>query len=521
MPPVFDAYVMVDWSASAEPGVGANSIWLCCMERIDGTVKLRELVNPPTRTFARAQLADMLSDLIARDRVTLAGFDFCFGYPAGFAARLRPDAPDWRGVWKELKARFGDDDEAARSRFAIAATLNERLSGRAFPFWACPASFHSEFLNHTRPEGYGAGSLAEKRLAERHLPTTQPAWKLFMAGNVGSQTLLGIPHLFALRHHPWLDSETRVWPFETGLRRLDRPGPGDWRVLLAEVYPSMVKAVVPPGGVKDAEQVKALAEHFAALDQAGRLGPMFAGDGTLTTAERAVVEREEGWILGAGSGGAPSLTDYVRDPMAIYDASFARIREETDLSRLPEDLHAVAIRLVHACGMPDVVPDLSYSTDVVARARAALAMGAPIVVDAEMVAYGIIRSRLNRNEIVCTLRDSSVPDLARRLGTTRSAAAVELWRDRLDGAVVAIGNAPTALYRLLEILAEGGPKPAAILGFPVGFIGAAESKEALIHHAGTVPYLTLKGRRGGSALAAAAVNALAGPADEGLALVTA
>ncbi|MEO5376101.1 MAG: precorrin-8X methylmutase [Alphaproteobacteria bacterium] len=515
--PLFDAYVMVDWSASARPVSGANSLWVCCLERVDGALVVRELANPATRSFARAQLADILSDLVARDRVTLAGFDFAFGYPAGFAGRLRPESPDWRGVWKDLKIRFGDDEAAAKNRFAIAAALNERLSGRGFPFWACPPTFQSEFLLHTRPEGYGATcGLNEKRLAETHLPTTQPVWKLFTPGSVGSQTLLGIPHLFALRHHPWLEERTRVWPFEVGLAPLAPPGPAGWRVLLAEVYPSMVRVTVPPGAVKDAVQVKALAEHFATLDQAGRLAPLFSGPRSLVAAERAVVEREEGWILGAEARPVPSLTDYQRDPAAIYAASFAAIRAETNLSSLPEDLWPVAIRLVHACGMPDLVADLAFAADVAPAARAALARGAPILVDAEMVAHGIIRGRLRDNAVVCTLNDPSVPDLARRLGTTRSAAAVDLWRDRLEGAVVAIGNAPTALFRLLELLAGGAPRPAAILGFPVGFIGAAESKESLIHHADGIPYLTLKGRRGGSALAAAAVNALAGPADEGL-----
>ncbi len=203
--------------------------------------------------------------------------------------------------------------------------------------------------------------------------------------------------------------------------------------------------------------------------------------------------------------------EYLRDPEAIYRQSFATVRAEADLAGLPDGLAEIAVRLVHACGMPDIVPDLAWSPDAAARGRAALAGGAPVIVDANMVGEGIIRARLPaENEIVCTLGDPSVAGRAKDLGTTRSAAAVDLWPPRLAGAVVAIGNAPTALFRLLELLADGAPPPAVVLGFPVGFVGAAESKQAFIDRAAEVPYLTLRGRRGGSAMAAAAVNALCG-----------
>ena len=200
---------------------------------------------------------------------------------------------------------------------------------------------------------------------------------------------------------------------------------------------------------------------------------------------------------------------WIKDPVEIYRRSFAAIRAEIDLARIPPELHDLAIRVVHACGMPEIVADLAWSEGAGARGIAALAAGAPILVDAEMVAHGIIESRLPMaNRIVCTLGDPVVARTAKTLGTTRSATAVELWRPMLDGAVVAIGNAPTALFRLLELMAEGVAAPALILGFPVGFVGAAESKEALA--ASSLPFVTLKGRRGGSAMAAAAVNALAG-----------
>ncbi|MEV6983295.1 precorrin-8X methylmutase [Sphaerisporangium sp. NPDC051017] len=204
------------------------------------------------------------------------------------------------------------------------------------------------------------------------------------------------------------------------------------------------------------------------------------------------------------------MDDYVRDGAEIYRRSFATIRAEADLAGMPDDLARVAVRMIHACGMVDLVADLAWSPGVVAAARAALLAGAPILCDATMVASGVTRARLPAaNEVLCMLGDPRVPDLARRLGTTRSAAALELWRDRLDGSVVAVGNAPTALFRLLELVREGVGRPAAVLGVPVGFIGAAESKQALAGNGDGLPYLVVHGRRGGSALAAAAVNAIA------------
>ncbi|MFF3272176.1 precorrin-8X methylmutase [Streptomyces chrestomyceticus] len=202
--------------------------------------------------------------------------------------------------------------------------------------------------------------------------------------------------------------------------------------------------------------------------------------------------------------------DYEKDGAEIYRQSFATIRAEADLADLPDDVSRVAVRMIHACGMTDLVRDLAYSPKVVARASEALRDGAPILCDANMVASGVTRKRLPAdNEVLCTLADPSVPDLAKRMGTTRSAAALELWRDRLDGAVVAVGNAPTALFRLLEMIEEGAPRPAAVIGIPVGFIGAAESKDALAQHPAGLEHLVVRGRRGGSAMAAAAINAIA------------
>ena len=204
-----------------------------------------------------------------------------------------------------------------------------------------------------------------------------------------------------------------------------------------------------------------------------------------------------------------SPRDYIRDGDEIYRRSFAIIRSESELSRFSRLEERVAVRIIHACGMTEVARDIVMSPTFAERARAALLAGAPILCDSRMVANGITRARLPAaNEVVCTLGDPGVPDLAKRLANTRTAAALELWRDRLAGAVVAIGNAPTALFRLLELLDDGAPAPAAIIGLPVGFVGAAESKDELAAD-GRVPFLIVKGRKGGSAMAVAAVNALA------------
>jgi precorrin-8X/cobalt-precorrin-8 methylmutase len=209
--------------------------------------------------------------------------------------------------------------------------------------------------------------------------------------------------------------------------------------------------------------------------------------------------------------GAPDdVHDYLRDGDEIYRRSFRTIRAETDLTGVPEDLRPVAVRMVHACGMVDLVADLAFSDDVGLAARRALENGAPVLADAMMVAHGVTRARLPRdNEVLCMLGGDGLAEEARAAGTTRSAAAVDRWLPHLEGAVVAIGNAPTALFRLLELLHDGAPRPAAILGLPVGFVGAAESKVALSQSHLGVPWLTVHGRRGGSAMAAAAVNALA------------
>jgi precorrin-8X/cobalt-precorrin-8 methylmutase len=206
------------------------------------------------------------------------------------------------------------------------------------------------------------------------------------------------------------------------------------------------------------------------------------------------------------------MPDYIKDGAEIYQRSFAIIRAEADLSAFSAAEADIAVRMIHACGLVEASRHIVFGEGLVAAASNALQAGAPVFCDAEMVAHGVTRARLpNNNRIICTLRDPGVPALAERLGTTRSAAALDLWLDRLEGAIVAIGNAPTALFRLLELIDAGAPRPAAILGIPVGFVGAAESKDELMTHPCGIPFLVVRGRLGGSAMTAAALNALARP----------
>jgi precorrin-8X/cobalt-precorrin-8 methylmutase len=268
---------------------------------------------------------------------------------------------------------------------------------------------------------------------------------------------------------------------------------------------------------KDAVQVRTLARHYAELDQIGELAALFEGDASLSAEERDVVEQKEGWVLGVGRSDKDQALDwlnsYIRTPNEIYKKSQHLIEQEIDVSGFENDMADVAVRMIHACGDVDVGDDIAYSQNAAQKGREALQNGAPVLVDVEMVSHGIIRKRLPaHNPVVCTLNDARTPAKAEELGTTRSAAAVEFWGDWLDGAVVVIGNAPTALFHLIQGILDGRlAKPALIIACPVGFVGAMESKETLIALAEDmdVPYISLRGRRGGSAVAAAALNALA------------
>ena len=552
---LFDLYLMVDWSAAATPKLGADSIWIAALRRQRKSVRPVLLENLATRRDAAAVLRALFIGSLARGERVLAGFDFPFGYPAGLAGRLGLSGTPWRAIWDEIARLLVDTSDNRNNRFAVAAELNRRLTGEAYPFWSCPAGAAGPFLQPKHHRRHSADGFPEHRLIDRRMRGPQPGWKLAGTGSAGGQALTGIPVLRALREDPAIRERIRVWPFETGLAA--PAGGGHACVVMTEIYPSLVPAPRRAGEVKDSAQVRHLAAHFAALDARGGMAELLAGDPSLSRAERQRVEREEGWVLGVGSevvrraaaarisgtqrvhrpphppppqgargSEAPDPTPspqlgegwgegakkesrrcryrYLKDPAAIYRRSFALIRREVDLAPIPRALHALALRLVHASGEPDLLTQLRWSDDAGARARAALASGAPILVDSEMVAAGI----QDRSRVRCLLNDRRVPRLARRLGTTRSAAAVELWRPDLAGAVVAIGNAPTALFHLLEMVGAGAPRPAIILGFPVGFVGAAESKSALAESKLGLDFVTLLGRRGGSALAAAAVNAL-------------
>lgn len=528
---MFDIFIMVDWSAANIPRIGRDSIWLCRRDAEGET-----LVNAPTRYATKELIGQWLT--AAGERRVLLGFDFPFGYPAGFAARLGLSGPPWRAVWDEFAALIEDDQENRNNRFDVAEALNRRVSGGGFPFWGCPKApvrVHLAGKHHRRHDSDG---LAERRLVDLHIPSAQPCWKLLGAGSVGGQALTGIPVARALRDDPRWRGRTQVWPFETGLGP-----PVEAQLVMAEVYPSLWAVKPGPDETKDAAQVRAVASYLAARDHAGELPALFHGDPGLTPTQRERVECEEAWTLGVttarqrpiavpgaashasvarappsrskrregqGEGLAQSYV-YLRNPAAITRKSLAIIRAEADLSRFPPPLRAVAARIAHAAGDVAILDDLAFSGKAARVGKAALEAGAPILVDSAMVMAGIIRERLPAgSEVMCFLRDPAIPAMAAAQGTTRSAAAVELWRGHLDGAVVAIGNAPTALFRLLEILAEGAAKPALILGFPVGFVGAAEAKSALAAFGNGIEFITSHGRRGGSAIAAAAVNALAG-----------
>jgi precorrin-8X/cobalt-precorrin-8 methylmutase len=509
MAPRFDSYVIVDWSASNQPKSGRDSIWICRRDR-DG----ERIENPPTRHRAREVIAEMLAVGTARGERMVLGFDFPFGYPQGFAERLGLTGTPWRAVWDEIAGLIEDDEQNRSNRFVVGAELNRRLSGGRFPFWGCPAGFDHEFLGPKHHNGHAGSGLAEKRLIDEWMVGAQPCWKLAYTGSVGSQVLTGIPVVRALRDDPRWAAEARVWPCETGLGLPDAA-----RIVFAEVWPSWWRKLVRPelGPPADRAQVRTVAGVFAEHDAAGDLEPWFAPP--VGTGETARIVAEEAWTLGvmtarrsadsAVRSTRKSIYLYLRDPAAITRRSFALVRAEAELGRFPPAMRPVALRIGHAAGDVSILAEFAWSEGAVAAGTRALAAGAPILVDSAMVQAGIAVDRLPaRNPIVCTLSDPSVPALAARLGTTRSAAAVELWRAHLDGAVVAIGNAPTALFHLLEIVASGAGRPALVLGFPVGFVGAAESKAALAEFGGGLAFITLHGRRGGSALAAAAVNAL-------------
>ncbi len=293
--PLFDAYIVVDWSASGVPRTGRDSIWIGVVERHQGRLLGRVPENLPTRVVAAARLFSLLRARIGAEQNVLVGFDFPLGYPSDLANRLGLGRPPWLAVWDELARLIRDTPTNANNRYAIAADLNRRISGSPSPFWGCPQSARSHFLSPCRWRGRGASTLPERRLADLRVPRAQPGWKLAYPGSAGGQALVGIPIVRRLRRR--LARAAHVWPFETGLRALPA-GFGGHQIIFVEVYPSIIPIPVTAGHIKDALQVDALARHFARLDDSGGLAPLFAGPPDLTASERRRIETEEGWILG-------------------------------------------------------------------------------------------------------------------------------------------------------------------------------------------------------------------------------
>lgn len=291
MAALFDHYVIVDWSAANQPKTGRDSIWIC-HRGPDG----EECDNPPTRYLAGLRLADMIGEAAAAGERMLLGFDFPFGYPAGFAARLGLAGVAWRALWDEIAAALHDDEDNRNDRFVLGAELNRRVSGGRFPFWGCPVRFDHACLGPRHHGRHAAERLAEKRLIDEWMVGAQPCWKLAYTGSVGGQALTGIPVVRRLRDDPRWADEARIWPFETGLAV-----PDEARIVFAEVWPSWWKRAIRPeyGPPNDRAQVRSVAEIFAAADEAGELRTWFAaGDPDLTESQRRIVETEEAWTLG-------------------------------------------------------------------------------------------------------------------------------------------------------------------------------------------------------------------------------
>jgi hypothetical protein len=296
---LFNAYVIVDWSAAAKPNTGADSVWIGVLKR-DVRFRLAfEASNPSTRAEAEKKLTAVLDDLKKRGERALLGFDFPLGFPRGFAEALKlpPAAPAWRAAWDQLDKMVKDKADNTNNRFGVASEINRRLTGGPFPFWGCPPKDALTTLQPKRTRDHGPGDLPELRHAEVAAKGAASIWKLYYNGSVGGQAILGIPVVRRLKLA--YGDAMRVWPFETGFKALDAAALDGVAMVAAEVYPSLVKTQVPAGEVKDQAQVRATAEHFARLDEAGRLGELFGPSKTAPADLVLDAEREEGWILGA------------------------------------------------------------------------------------------------------------------------------------------------------------------------------------------------------------------------------
>jgi precorrin-8X/cobalt-precorrin-8 methylmutase len=291
---MFDAYFMVDWSANSTPKTGADSIWFCLLRRgVDGK-KSRIVRNPANRYEAFMQIRQLLTELMRRNLKILLGFDFAYGYPAGFAGALNPMDPTWRAVWKAFTETFKDSLTNANDRYQVASELNRQITSCPGPFWGCPAPNANAFLTLTRPSH---SPFSEYRITDRRLKGPQPVWKLCYPGSVGSQVLLGIPYLHRLRFDSQLSPFSEVWPFETGIRPPELK-PKEGRIVHVEIYPSILGDDGEGHTIKDARQVIHLARHFARLDERGKLAHLFSPGNGLTREQKEQVIQEEGWIFG-------------------------------------------------------------------------------------------------------------------------------------------------------------------------------------------------------------------------------
>ena len=299
MPRLFSAYVIVDWSASSKPNTGTDSVWIGVLKR-DVRFRLTfEAFNPSTRAAAETQLMTLMDGFAKRSERALVGFDFPLGFPRGYAAALKlPGEQPWRAAWDDLDRFVKDKADNTNNRFGVAAGINRRLTGGPFPFWGCPPKDALSTLQPKKTRDHGPDDLPELRHAEQAAKGAASIWKTYYNGSVGGQAILGIP---VVRRIKLARGEAaQVWPFETGFRTLTEADLEGVNVVLAEVYPSLVKPLGTVGEVKDLQQVRTLAEHFARLDEASKLGALFGPPKGLAAEAAADAEREEGWILGSG-----------------------------------------------------------------------------------------------------------------------------------------------------------------------------------------------------------------------------
>lgn len=295
---LFSAYVIVDWSAAAKPTTGADSVWIGVLKR-DVRFRLTfESYNPATRNEAEAKLAVILDDLKKRGERALVGFDFPLGFPRGFSQALNlPGETPWRAVWDQLNKMVKDKADNTNNRFGVGSEINRRLTGGPFPFWGCPPKDALTTLQPKRTREHGPGDLPEFRHADVAAKGAHSIWKLYYNGSVGGQAIMGIPAVRRLKDAR--GEAVRVWPFETGFKTLTEADLDGVEAVVAEVYPSLIKAVPAPGEIKDLAQVRGLAEHFAKLDEAGKLAALFGPPKDAPEALVEDVQTQEGWILGA------------------------------------------------------------------------------------------------------------------------------------------------------------------------------------------------------------------------------